>query len=389
MAQFSELPVELILHIVSFLTGPRRGLSELPDLRSINALCRTNAALHQTLDQTLYDLCASVEVLANLAMVYVVQHQLDSTLERLVALGIGLDIALPFEADWCSVLHVAAGKGLGAMVTNLLGVYGEEMAILAYSRSFYNATPLEFAARNEHMEIVILLAAIPPPVTAQGYTSSSSNVALASPAAETRQYLSLALTQSAVAGNVEICEYLISTGADVNFFEGLQFGVAHPIYYASNLATVQLLLASGADPNIHNTEFIPLFRAVGTLNLGIIQALLDGGADINVRGARAENVLALCGTVELLRFFLERGADPNAAAQGGETPLHRACGCDDAEFAKASVELLLQFGAGPVDKLDVQGRSPIGIATARGFAEIVTILEPLVQNPGTKMKVTI
>ncbi|KAJ7605035.1 ankyrin repeat-containing domain protein [Mycena polygramma] len=387
MAQFSELPVELVLHIVSFLTGPRRGLPDLPDLRSINALCQTNTVLHQTLDQTLYDLCASVKLLAKLAIVYVVQHQLDSTLERLVALGIGLDMDLPFEADWCSILHVAAGKGLEDLVTNLLGRYGEEMAIRAYSRSFYNATPLEFAARNEHMEIVILLAAIPPPVAAQGY--SSSNMALASPAAETRQYLSLALTQSAVAGNVEICKYLISKGADVNFFEGLQFGVAHPIYYASNLATVQLLLASGADPNIHNAEFIPLFRAAGTLNLEIIQVLLDGGADINARGARSENVLALCGTVELLRFFLERGADPNAAAQGGEPLLHRACGHDDAEFAKASVELLLQFGAGPVDKLDVKGRSPVGIATARGFAEIVNILEPLVQNPGTKMKVTL
>ncbi|KAJ7602275.1 ankyrin repeat-containing domain protein, partial [Mycena polygramma] len=122
-------------------------------------------------------------------------------------------------------------------------------------------------------------------------------------------------------------------------------------------------------------------------NLDMMQALLDGGADINVRGSRSENVLASCRTVEVLRFFLGRGADPNAADWGGQIPLHFACGSADAELARASVELLLQFGAGPVDKLDVWGLSPVDIATEHDRSEVVNLLEPLVQNPDTKMKI--
>ncbi|KAJ6489630.1 hypothetical protein C8R47DRAFT_1215443 [Mycena vitilis] len=220
MARFVDLPPELILHVVSFVTGPRRGIPHLPDLRSVNALSQTNTILHQTLDQTLYDLCASVGLLSKLAILYAVRNQHDSTIDRLVAAGVSLDLNFPFENDVCTLLYITAGMGLRDMVAKLLGIFSEGMSSRAYKRQGPKATPLDIAARNGHIDTVALLAPIHPPVISQ--RQSSDNAALGGPVsneAEThQQYLSLALIQAATAENVEICEYLISEGADVNPF---------------------------------------------------------------------------------------------------------------------------------------------------------------------------
>jgi hypothetical protein len=102
MAVLAQLPPELILHTVSFLTRlkildadnrlpenmhysrTRHGKPKLliPDLPSINALSQTNTTLHYTLNQTLYELCASVESLGKLALLFAVEHQLESTVDR-------------------------------------------------------------------------------------------------------------------------------------------------------------------------------------------------------------------------------------------------------------------------------------------------------------------
>ncbi|KAJ6489625.1 ankyrin repeat-containing domain protein [Mycena vitilis] len=246
--------------------------------------------------------------------------------------------------------------GLRDMVVKLLVMHGEEMGTRAYARrNSSNATPSDIAARNEHMDIVTLLAPIPfPAVPVPTPGGDSDDMALDSPVlTETearRQYLSLAFTQSAAAGNIEICEYLISEGTNVNFFERLQSRVAPPLYYAANLSTVRFLLASGADPNIHDGDLTPLdlFNAACIANVDMIQALLEGGADINLRGSHSDNVLAWCGTLKGLRFCLGCGADLNAAAHGAEMQLHRACAIDDAEFATLGPSCCQRLGASQI-----------------------------------------
>ncbi|KAF8204370.1 hypothetical protein K438DRAFT_558275 [Mycena galopus ATCC 62051] len=103
MATLTELPPELILHIASFLTreiilDPKNRLHRrntrhghvrkpklLPDLPSINGLSQTNIAFHWTLDQTLYSLCASVEHLGVLALLFAVEHGMEHAFDKLVA----------------------------------------------------------------------------------------------------------------------------------------------------------------------------------------------------------------------------------------------------------------------------------------------------------------
>ncbi|KAJ7242567.1 ankyrin repeat-containing domain protein [Mycena haematopus] len=347
----AQLPPELILLIVSFLTrvdplnsrltvvSPEPAL--VPDLPSVNALSRANTVFHHTLDQVLYGLCASVPTRGKLALQFAVEHQLERTFDKLVAAGIGVGFA-------SGLLHIAAIQGLRAMVIKLLGMYGEEMAArVVHARDNFHSTVLDYAARARHMDIVQLLAPIPMP---------SSDVAITpqvSDGIETRErYLSTALLESAEIGHLEISKYLILEGADVNFL-GHHF-LGTPLCYAigsKNLELIQLLLASGADPNrCHNNGTLPLFRAATVRSVDIAQALLAADANLHTRDDKSRNVLFYCiHDIEILRFFLECGADPNHRDRAGVTPLRHMLNRPSTELRKPFVELLLQFGAVTTD----------------------------------------
>ncbi|KAJ7602273.1 ankyrin repeat-containing domain protein [Mycena polygramma] len=402
MAQLSDLPPELILHVVSFL--PLRVLDpescptesnlyadtrriQVPDLSSINALFQTSIALHSTLNQTLYDLCASVEALGSRALLFSATHQQETAVEQLVAVGVSLDTEFIFERHQCGILHITASMGLEAMVAKVLQLYGNDMPAWVYRRdgiprhSMHDrATALDYAARKGHMDIVKLLAPIP--ITPPGLR---------------RKYLSVALLEAANRGNVPISKYLISEGADVHFIDNTVDLVGPALHVATytlrpskNLGVVQLLLASGAEPNLPggNNTGIPLHNAAFSHNLDIVRALLTGGANINIRDREGRNVLAYCRSVEVLRFCLQRGADPNAADHRGETPLHYACRKGSAELAEPSVQLLLQFGAGPVDRADQMGETAVDVAMRANRTEVVKILEPHVQTLGLRQRIS-
>ncbi|KAF8204498.1 ankyrin repeat-containing domain protein [Mycena galopus ATCC 62051] len=399
----AELPLELILHVVSFLTrekilksGSRlpeyiSGKPEfVPDLPSINALCRTNTSFYGTLHQILYDRCASVKPLGELALLSAVELELEGAVDKLVAAGISLDSHFYFDRERCSILQIAAGMGLRRMVVKLLGMYGEEMVHTRESDG--GMTALDWAAHCGHMDIVKLLAPIPigataviphPPLVAR------SDVVL--PPVSLRfqtqaQYLAGALLQSVMLGHREISEYLVLEGADVDYLDR-RFYSGTVLYHAvesNNLDLVQLLLASGADPNlsIPTAERIPI---LATPNLDILQALLDGGANINAEDHYSQSVFAFHKDAETLRFFLEYGADPNHTDGFGQTPLHYAC----SRGVAAAVELLLQFGATTVEKADIQGDTPVDLAMYRsgGFPEVLKILEPRVRDPDLKLRI--
>jgi ankyrin repeat protein len=74
-------------------------------------------------------------------------------------------------------------------------------------------------------------------------------------------------------------------------------------------------------------------------------------------------------SAEKLAFFLERGADVNAADARGFTTLHRAAEMGEAQI----VRMLLENGASP--DADAQGHTARSLAQARGESEIVLMLE--------------
>ncbi|KAF8208142.1 ankyrin repeat-containing domain protein [Mycena galopus ATCC 62051] len=389
MTVLAELPPELLFYIVTFLTRQRildpkyrlakqdtsePELQPVPDLPSINALAQTSSIFHQTLNEALYDLCASIEPLGKLALLFAVEHELETSVDRLIAAGVSLESEFRFDGSWGTVLHVAADLGLRSMVSKLLGLYGEDvMAMIAHAPSNRRYTALDYAVFGGHLEIVRILAPIPMPSSGDSIDVPPGSNA----------YLGAALILAVSVGNIEICEYLISQGADANFV-GLP-GCPALFYAFDNLALVQLLLASGADPNLWDRHGKPLLFS--TSDIDVARTLYAAGTNIHAEDGHASNVLPHVRTIELLRFFLECGVDPNHEDDTGCTPLHRCI--STAEFSKAAIELLLQFGAVTVEKPDVWGRTPVDLAIARGrrFLEVVEIFEPLVQNPDLRAKI--
>jgi len=99
-----------------------------------------------------------------------------------------------------------------------------------------------------------------------------------------------------------------------------------------------------------------LHAAAFSYDSEMARALLTRGADIRARNRRGAEPLhaATIGNpvsstwnpvdqCDVIRFLVESGADPNAAAAGGVTPLHRAV----RNRCSAAVETLLRAGADP------------------------------------------
>ncbi|KAF8136008.1 ankyrin repeat-containing domain protein [Mycena galopus ATCC 62051] len=386
MAVLVELPPELVLHTVAFLTretiiDPEEHLKEeyrepqqpelVPDLPSINSLSQTNTVFHNIVDQALYDLCASVKPLGSLALFYAVAHELENTFDKLVALGISLDddYYFPYSAAH-SLLQIAAGRpGSLIMVRKLLKLYGEEMAARVHRRK-NGVTALDTATMLGHLEIVRLLAPIRMPSTSDTFQ---------------KRYLSLALQKSAMTGQLEITKYLVSEGADVDFLDTLAACDYAPLTFAAgqNITLVQFLLGAGASPNLRSChDRVALFTAA---DVDIAQTLLSAGADIHAVDATSRNVFGYIDDTELLRFYLEHGVDPTHEDQGGESALHYVC--QESRFGQDAVELLLQFGVATIEKANGLEQTPVDIAMSAGRPEMVEILKPLVQDPDLKARI--
>ncbi|KAF7366415.1 MHC-I C-terminus family protein [Mycena sanguinolenta] len=405
MARLAELPAELVLHIVSFLTreviiedllrgvsySPLKKKDILPDFSSINALSRTNSVFHHALNHNLYQLCTSVESLGRLALLFAVKHNSEAAFNKLVAVGVSVDGEFECKfwftgIDLFSLLHIAAGMGSSLIVPKLLGMYGSETPERVYACDAHDLSALDYAVLEGHMEIVKLLA--PKAVVFSSLTSAGL------PISDDRlqvhkQYLSRALLHSATrATNIAICEYLLSEGADVNF-QGTTHLRSSPLGGAAqndNLPTMQLLLGAGADPNLRNRDgFVPLFKAV---SVSAAQALLDAGAHIHATDNAGRNAVThrVVEGGEALRFLLERGVDPNHVDEEGWTPLHYACWVPSVSSV-ATIELLFQFGATTVEKAVNDGRTPVDLAIRTGKTDVVRLLEPLIQDPVRKARI--
>ena len=108
-------------------------------------------------------------------------------------------------------------------------------------------------------------------------------------------------------------------------------------------------------------------------DLGLVRRLLDTGVPVDARDADGDTALkgaAVAGELEVVRFLIERGADPNnRAGILDSTPLICA-----AEMGHAGiVEFLLTQGADPTLN-DKKGQTALMIADRNGHTQIVELL---------------
>lgn len=182
---------------------------------------------------------------------------------------------------------------------------------------------------------------------------------------------------AAISGRkIELIKLLLAYGAEVNPWEDrpLYRAICYHEGSARDVEIIQTLLERGANPNAKGRmetcgkHPIPLARAVyecsiwptpvlegeaGTSPLDIVDLLLAYGADINYipvmdRESIIHRAIHPRQKLVVLRYLLERGADPNstnlslAKRYGMWTPLHKAMW---KKIPADRVALLLQYGA--------------------------------------------
>ena len=183
-------------------------------------------------------------------------------------------------------------------------------------------------------------------------------------------------------GNLPLAKVLVSGGAHANHraaaVERWYHTALHTAVERGQRDMVIFLLDSGADVEARSMSGTPLHLAASGKDPHMVKLLLDRGADIHARwGEYSQNtpLHEACGprpgscddkTIspewrEMVEVLLSRGADPNAASQDGQTPLHVALRWDLYDL----VPLLLKHGA-DVNRKDDQGVTPLRMARRWG-----------------------
>ncbi|MFP5380147.1 MAG: ankyrin repeat domain-containing protein, partial [Vicinamibacteria bacterium] len=120
------------------------------------------------------------------------------------------------------------------------------------------------------------------------------------------------------------CRQAIDAGADVNA-AGAGYTALHAAALRGDLATVEALLARGADPNV------PLTRGSPVRRFGSQWAL-----NTPMTGGTPLLVAALFLEVDIVRALLAAGARPDVPVADGTTPLLAAAGIDVEHEARPS-----------------------------------------------------
>jgi ankyrin repeat protein len=209
------------------------------------------------------------------------------------------------DADGTTALHWAVHHAAAELAQALLDAGAKSDA-----RNRYGVPPLYLAAENGDAAMVELLIA----------RGADPNTAL--PEGET------ALMTAARTGDTTTLGVLLEHGARVNDREGWKGQTALMwAAHENNAPAIRTLLQAGAERDARSAagEFSALLFAVRAGSLDAAQALLDAGADANETLQDGTSALVLAATnahYEVAALLLERGAEPNAAAQGW-TALHQ------------------------------------------------------------------
>ena len=209
------------------------------------------------------------------------------------------------EADGTTALHWAVHRDDRAMVEQLLRAGADARAVTRYG-----VTPLHLAAPNGSAAVIERLLD----------AGADPNTAL--PDGETT------LMTAARAGRVDAVKMLIARGAAVSAREPAK-GQTALMWAAAdnNAAVVRALIEAGADIRERSKSgaFTPYLFAIRAGHIETARALIDAGANVDETMPDGTSALVLAvvnAHYELAGMLLEKGANPNADAQGW-TALHQ------------------------------------------------------------------
>jgi ankyrin repeat protein len=153
-----------------------------------------------------------------------------------------------------------------------------------------------------------------------------------------------ALMAATLFADVRCLQLLLDHGADPNIINGV--GATALMWAAPDLPKIKLLVAHGADVNARsaNLQRTPLLVAASYPgSMAVLEFLLDKGADLHAKdraGMDALSRAARSADVDVVRFLVEHGCDPSQASSIG---VPRAIGRHD----KPLIDYLVSKGAKP------------------------------------------
>ena len=118
----------------------------------------------------------------------------------------------------------------------------------------------------------------------------------------------------AVFGQLEVAEYLLGKGADVNAAatNGTGYNALTGAVASGHTSIVAWLLANGAEPNYrYGAGYSPLLTAAANGHLGIVSLLLASGADLHAKANDGKTALSFAeqrGHAEVTEFLRSHGA---------------------------------------------------------------------------------
>jgi len=147
---------------------------------------------------------------------------------------------------------------------------------------------------------------------------------------------------------------------------------------AGNKATVDALIAKGADVNAKDKDYgqTPLNESLRTQKKDVAELLIAKGADVNAKGTGGETPLhseAWADNSNLAKLLIAKGADVNAKDSFSQTPLHQ----DAFAGNRDSAELLIAKGAN-VNTKDNDGNTPLHYAARRSGRRSKDVAELLI-----------
>ncbi|XP_015164397.1 ankyrin-1-like isoform X1 [Solanum tuberosum] len=237
--------------------------------------------------------------------------------------GLAATVASVKDGKERGALSFAATEGQLKMCKYLV----EELKIDVNDRDKEGQTPVLCAAREGHTATVQYLIE----KGADPATPSTSGAALHNAAGN---------------GHIELVKLLLSKGVDVD----LQSDAGTPLMWAAGLGqedAVKVLLEHHAnfDAQTGDDNMCPLGSAVAANSLPCVELLVKAGANVNVKTGEATRygettpllIAAHNGNAEIVNCLLQAGADPNAADEDGNKPIHVAA----TRGNRAAVEALL------------------------------------------------
>lgn len=170
------------------------------------------------------------------------------------------------------------------------------------------------------------------------------------------------LTSAVGNNNVDEVKEILAKGVDVNGFDEYGCRAILTAAFKKNASVVQLLLESGADPNLGDDEReqIPLTLAAGSRSEQsrlVCSLLIAAGADVNPKtdcGLTPLMRAAQFGNLEVTEMLIQFGADVNAQTYDGITPLMYATISGNLGIT----EMLIQFGA-DVSLKSIEGKTAL------------------------------